>query len=275
VNRSVYRRLPAACIAICLLTAGREAAPDPPPTSINAEAAWAALVRLDSESVVMASRQGEPSDPESRLALALAWLNLQPRTPGNRQKAINLLEGLRHPENDEPIRAAAAYYRVRADSRFQREPDTRAVAAAYEAVASEFAGQFFGEFALVKAMTLDLTVNLEGRDPIVVARAWYPRIDPIVSPALRRGGLVILATTLILHEEDPTAASAWLDQSGFRDFRRWDFRWRSHLRAIHLALTLDRRQEAQDLAAEFRRLYPRSPYLELLDGLVSGQIPLP
>ncbi len=234
---------------------------------------WQSVLELDFAQAVLDLR--ESKDDQSRLALALAQLNLQPQTHQRRATAKAMLADLAQRSENRDVQAAAAYYRVRADDAFVVNPDYEAVAAAYEAVAAAFPDHFYGEFAVVKAMTLHLMVLRAGRDPLALAEVWYPRVKDLQAPALRRGALVTLATILIEHQQAFELAREWLEGARYRDYKRWDFRWRAQLRAIYLALKTEDRAGAQALVEDFTTRFPRSLRLQLLDDLVEGKVPVP
>ncbi len=242
---------------------------DPPAAD---PAGWAEILRLDFATVATPE---PPAGEQARLAWALAWLNRQPRTEVSLAKGRAELERLAAKAADGDVRVLAAYNRVRADDAFVRAPDYPAVQAAYLEVAQAYPGHVFGELALVKAMMIDLTHTLGERDVLAVAEAWRERVTGLRREAIRRGALVALATALIHHDRAPARAESWLQEADYAAFQRWDFRWRAQLRAVYLALKQDDAAAAKALAESFAQRFPRSPRIELVQGLAAGEVPLP
>lgn len=253
-------------IAVAVCAAAPAENPDP----------WRPLVTLDFETILAdATDESEPVDEEVRLVRALALLNRQPRTAASLERARGELAALERGATDPQVRAVAAYNSVRLDHVFVRTPDHAVVADRYRAVADRFPDHVFGELALAKAMTLDLTHGRAGRDVLELAKDWHPRIAGLQRESIRRGGLVILATALIEHGRAPAVAAAWLQEADYENYLRWDFRWRAHLRDIYLCLKAGQRERAQELVRSFAERYPRSPRVELLQDLASGRLAVP
>lgn len=129
-----------------------------------------------------------------RLGEALTLLNLQPKTPGNIERAATLLEALCAEKSADEAGISAAYHLARI-AQWHREPRQLPDALArYDALADRFPQHWLGQLAVIKALVIRLYEPVppeEARRRLAAADSLEPRL---LEPALRAEFHQVLAT---------------------------------------------------------------------------------
>jgi tetratricopeptide (TPR) repeat protein len=128
----------------------------PPANTAEALDPWQALTLYRFPEARRAFTAAGP-EREQRFGLALAWINLQPKTDDNLARADALLQGIvAESSATDELAHAARFYCGRIQQVHLRKPDTTAAQKLFRALMDEHPGSFWGQLAGIKWLTLEM-----------------------------------------------------------------------------------------------------------------------
>jgi len=148
----------------------------------------------------------DPSDRESRLGAALAWLQQRARTPENVAAAGRLLEALRRENDGDDAGIGAAYYLARIAQVHSFTPDRAAALAGYRGLLADHPGHPYAQLAAPKLALLLLYDDVppdEWERRVAEIQALIPRLT---APEALRDTRLTLAMALIRLRQDHARA---------------------------------------------------------------------
>ncbi|MGC1481643.1 MAG: hypothetical protein WA771_14175 [Chthoniobacterales bacterium] len=131
-------------------------------------------------------------DPQMLLGRAAVLLNLQPKTDGRVDRAIELFEKIMTEHSGEDVAVEAEYLRARAEQVHRAEPDLAKARRQFRQLIDAHSGHRLADIASVKFATLEVWTGRADEQALAIQR-WNERVGAITYGPARKDLHLLLA----------------------------------------------------------------------------------
>lgn len=260
-RRPPVGRIAVAALAIAAAAIPATGASAPPDREAELRRAWYDATRFllaDTYRRIERLAEALPEDRMTSLALAVALLNRQPRTPGSLADAGRRLAALVDAGAGDDVEAWSMYYLARLAHRHGATPDLPTAARWYERTIATHPATLPGEYARVKLATLRIFSPPEGTRRALLLESLESWPAAISRPEVRRQLHMVLALGYQLFGVDRRAALCHYRSAEEIGLLKDNLDANLKLRIAVLALRVRETGVARDALTRFIARYPRN-----------------